>query len=89
MTLCLFNEIPHHEDVWRSGGTAPPLMTSKVDGDGLSVSRPATLTPVSHCVRVSVGPRAGGGGVQNSYSYRELNPGSPELFNRVTHWLGG
>jgi hypothetical protein len=26
--LCLINEAPCHEDVWRSGATAPPFLTS-------------------------------------------------------------
>jgi hypothetical protein len=31
-SLCLINYAPHHEDIWGSGGIAPPLLTSTLDG---------------------------------------------------------
>jgi hypothetical protein len=57
MSLCL-------EDVWGTGGIALPFLTSAVDGDKWSASRPCRFTPggKSHgtnCTNGWVGPRAG------------------------------
>jgi hypothetical protein len=35
----------NHEDVWGSGGIAPPFLTSALDGDVWSASCPGRFTP--------------------------------------------
>jgi hypothetical protein len=35
LTLCLINQAPRHEIIWRSGGIAAPVLTSALDeGEG-------------------------------------------------------
>jgi hypothetical protein len=53
-----------HEDVWGSGGIAPPFLTSALDGGQLSASRlgcfsPGEIAPGTHWIGGWVGPRAG------------------------------
>jgi hypothetical protein len=53
-----------HEDMWGSGGIAPPFLTSALDGGEWSASRPGTFTsekgiPVTHRIRGWVCPRTG------------------------------
>jgi hypothetical protein len=58
------NSIKIYRNVWRSGGTAPPFLTSTLDGGEWSASRPASFTPVErapgiHWIGGRVDPRAG------------------------------
>jgi hypothetical protein len=53
-----------HEDIWGSGGIAPPFLTSALDGGEWSTSHPCCFTPGetalgTHCVGGWVGRRAG------------------------------
>jgi hypothetical protein len=40
LSLCLLNEVLSHEDVWGSGGIAPPFLISALDGGEWSAWRP-------------------------------------------------
>jgi hypothetical protein len=60
----VLNQAPRHKDVWGSGGIAPPLLTSALDGGEWSASRPGRFIPGerppgTHQVGGWVGPRAG------------------------------
>jgi hypothetical protein len=53
-----------HEHVWRSGGIAPPFLTSTLDGGEWSASRPSRFTheerdPCTLCTGSWVGPTVG------------------------------
>jgi hypothetical protein len=53
-----------HEDIWGSGVTAPPFLTSAIGGGEWSPSRtgcftPGEIVPGTHWVGGWVGPRAG------------------------------
>jgi hypothetical protein len=39
------NKTPRHNEIWRSGGTAPPFLTSAPNGGEWSASRPCRFTP--------------------------------------------
>jgi hypothetical protein len=45
LSLCLINSALCHEDIWGSGGIAPPFLTSALDGGEWSASRPCRFTP--------------------------------------------
>jgi hypothetical protein len=45
------------EHVWGSGGIAPPILTSALDGGEWSASRPGRITPGIHWRRGWVGPK--------------------------------
>jgi hypothetical protein len=58
----LIDDALRHEDVRKSGGTAPPSLTSAVDGGECSASRPCRFTPgetapSTQCIGGWVGPR--------------------------------
>jgi hypothetical protein len=58
LSLYLFNHAPRHEDVCRSGGTAPAFLTSAQNGGDLSALCTGCFTPPRgwvHCV----GPTSG------------------------------
>jgi hypothetical protein len=83
--VLVFNEAPHHEDVWGSRGTAPPFLTSELDGDW-SASRPDLFTPQGKHKPISTEQRAGWAPQpvwklwrrgRIALSYRELKPGRP------------
>jgi hypothetical protein len=62
LSLCLINQAPRHEDIWGSGGIAPPYFTSILDGGEWSASRPFRFTPReiaprAHWIGGWVGPR--------------------------------
>jgi hypothetical protein len=53
-----------HEDMWGSGGIAPPFLASALDGGGWSASCPGLFTsgeraPGTHWIGLWVGLRAG------------------------------
>jgi hypothetical protein len=51
--------IKHHAmNTWGSGGIATPFLTSALDVDEWSASRPSRFTPIAHCVDRVVAPRA-------------------------------
>jgi hypothetical protein len=83
--LCLINYAPSHEEVWRSGGIAPPLLTSALDGGEWSDSRPGRFTPGEWASGIQwIGSWMGtGAGLdamekrKTSCSCQELNPGRP------------
>jgi hypothetical protein len=59
-----------HDDVWVSGGIAPPFLTSALDGGEWSASRPGRFTPReiasgNHWTGGWVGPRADLEAVEN------------------------
>jgi hypothetical protein len=43
--LCLISYALCHEDIWGSGGIAPPFFASALDGGEWSASRPCRFTP--------------------------------------------
>jgi hypothetical protein len=43
--MCLINYALCNENIWGSGGIAPPFLTSALDAGELSVSRPCRFTP--------------------------------------------
>jgi hypothetical protein len=45
LSLCFINEAPRHEDVWGSGGLAPPFLTLGLDGGEKSALHPGRVTP--------------------------------------------
>jgi hypothetical protein len=62
LSLCFINEEPHHEDALGSGGMAPLLLTSVLDGGEWSASRLCRFTPVeiatgTHWIRGWVKPK--------------------------------
>jgi hypothetical protein len=61
LSLCLINYAPRHEDVWRTGGKAPPLLASALDEGERSASRFGHITSGKDPHRIGgwVGPRAG------------------------------
>jgi hypothetical protein len=60
-----------------SGGKTPPFLASALDGNEGSASRPARLTPGTHCIGRWVGPKAG----LNAMEKREILP-FPEIERR-------
>jgi hypothetical protein len=78
-----------HEDVYKSGGVAPPLLTSALDGGEWSASRPGRFTrkkrvPGTHWIGGLVNPRAGLDAVEErkilplpGFDHR---PSSPSLY---------
>lgn len=50
---------PHHEDIWRSGGTAPRI-TSATEAEEGSTSGPSRLTPKEKSSRYALDRRMGG-----------------------------
>jgi hypothetical protein len=62
--LCLINWELCHEDIWGSGGTAPPILPSALDRGEWSASRPGRFTPGESAPSTNwfggwVGPTAG------------------------------
>jgi hypothetical protein len=45
LSLCSISQALCHEDIWGSGGIAPPCLTSVLDGGEWSASRPCLFTP--------------------------------------------
>jgi hypothetical protein len=59
----VLNWAPRYEDVWGSGGTAPPFLTSALDGGEWPASRPGSFTtgertPGTYSTGGCVNPRA-------------------------------
>jgi hypothetical protein len=79
-----------HEDIWGSGGIAPPFLTSALDWGEWLVQRIGHFTlgettPGTHLIGGSVGPRAGLDDVMRKILHcREPNPGRPA--RRYTDW---
>jgi hypothetical protein len=44
LSLCLINQLPRHEDVWRSWGVTPSFLTSTLDGCEWSAVRLGRFT---------------------------------------------
>jgi hypothetical protein len=64
LSLCLVNLTTRHEDVWGSGGIAPPFLALWLDGGEWPTSHPFRFTPTErapdiHWIGGRVGPRAG------------------------------
>jgi hypothetical protein len=64
LSLCLSNQALRHEDVWRSEGMDPLFLTSSLDGDEWSASRPdhfrsGEVVPVTLFIGGFMGPSAG------------------------------
>jgi hypothetical protein len=62
--LGLITEAPLREDEWRSGGIAPPFLTSALDEGKWSTSRSGRFirgetAPGTHCIRSMTRPRVG------------------------------
>jgi hypothetical protein len=51
--------VARHEDIWGSRGIAPPFLTSALDGDDQSASRPYRFTPGTHWMGGWLSPRVG------------------------------
>jgi hypothetical protein len=85
LSLCLINRALRHEDVWRSGGVAPPFLTLALDGGEWSASHPGRFTsgertPGTRWTGGCVDPRAGLDTVEKrkiSCLCRESNPRRP------------
>jgi hypothetical protein len=82
LSLCL---IKHYATkAWRSGGIAPPLLTSALDGSEQSASRPRRFNPGPHSIRNWVGPRAGLDTIEKRHFCPllgiEPRPASPSLY---------
>jgi hypothetical protein len=45
LSLCLINEVPHHEDEWESGSVAQLFLTLALDIGEWSALRPGRFTP--------------------------------------------
>jgi hypothetical protein len=43
--ISVLNQVPRHDDIWRSGGIAPYFLTPALDGVEWSASRPDRFTP--------------------------------------------
>jgi hypothetical protein len=43
-------DVPVLDDIWGSGGIAPPFLTSALEWDKWSVSRPCRFTPGTHWI---------------------------------------
>jgi hypothetical protein len=81
LSLCLIKQAPYHEDVWESGGIAPPFLTSTRNGGQQSVSRPEERTHGTHSIGSWVDPKAGLDAVKYrklSCPYWESNPSRPD-----------
>jgi hypothetical protein len=84
LSVCLINWALCHEDIWGSGDIAPPFLTSALDGDEWSASRPGCYTPGevapnTHWIGGWVGPRAGLNAVEkrkSCYAGNEPRPSS-------------
>jgi hypothetical protein len=59
LSLCLINQALCHEGIWGSGGTAPTLLTSALDGGEWSASPLGKEPLVTQSIGGWVGPRAG------------------------------
>jgi hypothetical protein len=73
LSLCLITYALCHEDIWESGGIAPPFLTSALDGGEWSTSHPGHFTPRggpnTHYVESWVDPSA----MPATAEYRETN----------------
>jgi hypothetical protein len=84
LSVRLINQALCHEEVWGSGGIAPPFLTSALVGCEWSAARlcrftPGERAPGTHWIRGCVGPRAGLDAVEKRQMFhcRESNPGRP------------
>jgi hypothetical protein len=59
-SLCLNNQDHHHEDMWGSGGIAPPFLTSALHGAEWSTSRPGPSILEEKSPRYPLDRRLGG-----------------------------
>jgi hypothetical protein len=82
--LCLNNEAVCHEGILGSGGIAPPVLTSALDGGEWSASQPGRFTPGkiapgTHCRGEWVGFRAGLDAVEKrtKLPFQESKAGRP------------
>jgi hypothetical protein len=69
LSLCLINQALCHQDIWGSGGIAPPFLTSSLDGGVWSASRPGRFTLRERVRSIQwignwMGPRAGLEGIE-------------------------
>jgi hypothetical protein len=83
LSLCLNNQAPRHEDIWMSGGIAPPFLPRHEMEVTGQLYAPAPL-PTGREDLVSIGFEVGGGGHQNLagrcknvLSLLGLDPGHP------------
>jgi hypothetical protein len=84
LSLCLIYWVLCHEDIWGSGGIAPPFLTSALDGGDWWASRSCRLVPGeialgTRWIEGGVGYRFGLGTVENRniVHCRESKPGLP------------
>jgi hypothetical protein len=61
LSLCLINYASRHEDVWGSGGKAPPFLTSALDGVESLASRPQEKSPTYPLDGRQCGPQSRSG----------------------------
>jgi hypothetical protein len=88
LSLCLINQAPCHEDIWRSGDTAPPFLTSALDGGEWPVSCPSHFTPRTNWTGGWVGPRASLNALKKRkvLPRQESNPDHPAHSLHYTNW---
>jgi hypothetical protein len=83
LSLCLINLALCHEDMWGSGGIAPPFLISALHGGEWSYSRIDNFTHRKKSPRYPLGRRTGRSHHRSRccevkpYSCRESNPGRP------------
>jgi hypothetical protein len=80
--VCLINLAPRHEGVRRSGGIAPPFLTSALVGSEWSASRTDRFilgdrSPGTHCIGSWAGPRNGLDAVENPRRYYRRSIADP------------
>jgi hypothetical protein len=78
-SLCLINEALCNEDIWGSGGIAPPFLTSVLDGGEWSTSRHRRFTPGEIISRHLLDRRLGGSQNRSGRCDEEKNLSMPEL----------
>jgi hypothetical protein len=91
LSLYLINYTLCHEEIWRSGGIAPPILTSPLDGGERSTSRLGHFTRGvralgTHWIGCWEGRRAG----LDAVEYRKIScPWRKSKRVPGNHWIGG
>jgi hypothetical protein len=70
----VLNQTPHHESICGSGGIAPPILTSALDGGVDQFHAPGRFTPGTHLIAGWVGPRVGLDAAEKPLPLSEIEP---------------
>jgi hypothetical protein len=79
LSLCLTNYALCHEDTWGSGEIAPEFLTSALDGDEQSATRPCRFTPEKNRPWYPFYMRLGGSQSRSGRCGEENNPDMLEI----------